>query len=200
MSNIPWVAAWALVGLGLGAGEIRAGAAAEDGVALAVVYDTSGSMNEPVRDGAGKQAPKHVIAQRALQSVVQRLQAFVASAPADAPRRLHAGLYVFSAGEVKEFTKLGPFDPKAIAEWTRDLPAPSGGTPLGNALQAASEAVLQSPLSRKHVLVVTDGMNTVGPDPAARVARAEAKAAERKRPVCPCISSPLTWTPRCSSR
>lgn len=169
MSNLPWLAAWALLGLGVGAstaGVNLAAATTEDGVALALVYDTSGSMNEPVRDGAGKLTPKHVIARRALQSIGQRLEAFVANAPAHAPRRLEVGLYAFSGGVAKEFTKLSSFEPPMVAGWNRALPAPSGGTPLGPALELAGRAVLESPLPRKHVLVVTDGQNTVGPDPA----------------------------------
>ena len=54
----------ALVALGQGTG--RAIAAEQEGVALAIVYDTSGSMKDPVRDAAGKSSPKYVIANRAL--------------------------------------------------------------------------------------------------------------------------------------
>jgi hypothetical protein len=36
---------------------------------------------------------------------------------------------------------------------------------LGNALSVASRTVLDSPLSRKHVLIITDGLNTEGPAP-----------------------------------
>ena len=165
MRNIPLVAVLTLLS-SVGAAPLRANAAQEDGVALAVVYDTSGSMSELVRDSSGKQAPKHVIAKRALQAVVKRLQAFMTSAPAGGPRKMHAGLYVFSPDGAKEFVNFGPFDPKDVDVWTKNLPTPSSGTPLGNALQTASQAVLKSPLSHKHVLVITDGMNTVGPDPA----------------------------------
>ena len=45
--------------------------------------------------------------------------------------------------------------------------ASPGGTPLGNALRQAGQRVLNSPLSHKHVLILTDGLNTVGPEPAA---------------------------------
>jgi hypothetical protein len=166
MSNMPWFVAWALVSGVVGAEVPHTRGSAADGVALAVVYDTSGSMNEPVRDDAGKLTPKHVIARRALQAVVQRLDAFVAGATTEAPRKLAAGLYLFREGRAREFIKLGPFEPATRTAWNRDLPAPSGGTPLGQALELAGRAVLDSPLSRKHVLVVTDGLNTVGADPA----------------------------------
>src|SRR5262249_31481248 len=36
--------------------------ASEEGVALAVIYDTSGSMKEPVPDASGGTSPKYVIA------------------------------------------------------------------------------------------------------------------------------------------
>src|SRR5579863_6684713 len=49
---------------------------AEDGVAVAILYDTSGSMKEPVADATGGTAPKYVIANRALLAVTQQLQAF----------------------------------------------------------------------------------------------------------------------------
>jgi hypothetical protein len=48
--------------------------AEETRIALAIVYDTSGSMKESVRDGSGKPAPKYVVANRALDAVVNRLQ------------------------------------------------------------------------------------------------------------------------------
>jgi Mg-chelatase subunit ChlD len=143
----------------------RAVAAQEEGVALAIVYDTSGSMQQPVKDADGTRSPKYVIARRALQSIVQRLQAFVASAPAGTPRKMEAGLFVFSGNEARELVKMGAFDGKNLDRWTSDLPPPSAGTPLGKALETATRAVLDSPLSRKHVLVVTDGENTVGPKP-----------------------------------
>ncbi len=159
---IPFLAALILGASGFS----RAHADGAEGVAVAIVYDTSGSMNNPVRDGTGRMTPKHVVAKRALEAVVRQLQTFVRAAPADAPRTLHAGLYVFSGKSPTEFIRLAPFDGKNVDIWTRNLPPPSSGTPLGNALETASHAVLKSPLSRKHVLVITDGINSVGPDPA----------------------------------
>src|SRR6266496_1398993 len=50
--------------------------AADEGVALAIVYDTSGSMKDPVQDQSGGIAPKYVIANRALLKVAKQIQAF----------------------------------------------------------------------------------------------------------------------------
>jgi hypothetical protein len=77
------------------------------------------------------------------------------------------GLYIFEGSGANEVVKLGPFDAAAIRNWAGSFNHPNGGTPLGNALKTVSQAVLDSPLPRKHVLVITDGENTVGPTPAA---------------------------------
>src|SRR5437016_5432848 len=67
-------------------------AAEEGGVAVAIVYDTSGSMREPVRDANGKPTPKYVIANRALVSIANQIQAFATNKSALAPRKIDAGL------------------------------------------------------------------------------------------------------------
>src|SRR5437867_8799076 len=64
----------AAAGLGLGCCQGRA--AEEEGVALAIVYDTSGSMQEPVRDKDGKSAPKYAIADRALIAIAKQIETF----------------------------------------------------------------------------------------------------------------------------
>jgi len=140
--------------------------APEEGVALAIVYDTSGSMKENVRDANGKPTPKFVIANRALNAVIDRLQAYATNAPADAPRRIQTGLYIFSGERAVPAVPFGAFDPEALRRWMKQFAGPDGGTPLGTALQVASRAVLKSPLNHKHVLVITDGINTLGEDPA----------------------------------
>jgi hypothetical protein len=152
-------------------------AAEPEGVALAIVYDTSGSMKQRVRDANGRLTPKHVIAKRALDSIVRRLQGFATNA-SGAPRRMEAGLFVFSGQEPRAWVKFGPFDGTNIKAWTTNLPEPAAGTPLGHALKQAGQAVLGSPLPRKHVLVITDGANTVGPDPAAVLPQLQAQAAK----------------------
>jgi len=64
---------------------VPAWAAETDGVAVAIVYDTSGSMKEQVRDGAGNLTPKYVIANKAVNSIVKQLQAY--SRPLDFQHR-----------------------------------------------------------------------------------------------------------------
>src|ERR1039457_7032446 len=79
----------ALVGLEQGT---TCRAAEEDGVALAIIYDTSGSMHDSVRDSTGRMSPKYVIANRALTAVAKQIQAYATNSAGGAPRRVYAGL------------------------------------------------------------------------------------------------------------
>ena len=157
-------------------------AADEDGVALAIVYDTSGSMKDSVRDHSGQLSPKYVIANRALLAITRQIQAFATNSATGAPRKIQCGLFTFSGAGAAEVVPFGPFDARRLQHWAAGFSNPSGGTPLGNALTTATGTVLNSPLSRKHVLVITDGNNTVGPTPAA-VMPALKKRADQKQTV-----------------
>jgi len=139
--------------------------ASEDGVALAIIYDTSGSMRQTVRNNSGGFSPKYVIANRALLKIVDQIEAF-ATNNAEGPRKVHAGLFTFANNGAKEVVKFGPFDAEALRQFARNFSEPNGNTPLGNALKTAARCVLDSPLSRKHVLIITDGVNNGGPTPA----------------------------------
>lgn len=179
MSRFPSLAAVAFCLL-LGLGLLPAFAADEDGVALGILYDTSGSMSDKVPSSHGSTAPKYVIANRALLAVVKQIEAYTTNGAAGAPRKVDVGLFTFSANGAQEVVKFGPFDAGAIQNWTTNFSKPSGGTPLGNALSTVSQAVLASPQPRKHVLIITDGMNTVGPDPATILPSVN-KAADKKQ-------------------
>jgi hypothetical protein len=167
----------ALTVLGLGVGVLRA---AEDGVALAIIYDTSGSMRDPVPDSQGQQSSKYVIANRALTAIARQIQAFATNSATGAPRKIHAGLFIFNGENAREAIKFGPFNAAAFENWASQFSTPNGNTPLGNALTAASRAVLNSPLSRKHVLVITDGLNTAGPTPQAVLPGLKKQAEQRQ--------------------
>ncbi len=156
-----------MVGLLLGLGSLPVFAADDDGVALGILYDTSGSMNDPVPNSHGSSSPKYVIANRALLAVVKQIQAYMTNGVTGAPRKVDVGLFTFSKDGAQEVVKLSAFDAGAIQNWTTNFSKPSGGTPLGNALRTVSRDVLNSPMPHKHVLIITDGENTVGPDPAA---------------------------------
>src|SRR5262245_18032802 len=77
-------------------------AKADEGVALAIVYDTSGSMGDMVMNKSGRGESKDVIARRALDALVKQLRDFVTNAPAGTTRSLETSVYVFSASGAKE--------------------------------------------------------------------------------------------------
>jgi hypothetical protein len=161
MKNVPLVAVLFAVAI---AALVSQRATAEEGVAVAIVYDTSGSMKDPVRDQTGKQSPKYVIANRALIAIAKQIQTFATNS-AGGPRKIEAGVFVFDKNSAREAVKFGAFDQSAIENFANTFSNPTGNTPLGNALTVASRAVFKSPLNRKHILVITDGMNTAGPKP-----------------------------------
>jgi hypothetical protein len=136
-------------------------------------------MRGVVRDGKGRQSPKYVIGNRALEAVVAKIERFATNAGA---RPVHGGLYIFSGEGAKEVVKFGRFDPAAMRRWLKDYPGPTSGTPLGLAVQTAANAVVNSDMAQKHVLVITDGENTVGPDPTQILPQLN-RAAERKGAV-----------------
>lgn len=147
-------------------GLLRVSAADEDGVALGILYDTSGSMKDMVPNSSGSTSPKFVIANHALTAIVKQIQTFTTNGAAGDPHKMDVGLFAFEGEGAKPVVGPGPFDPDAIQKWTKSFHSPKGGTPLGNALRKVAISVLNSPMPRKHILVITDGMNTIGPDPA----------------------------------
>ena len=163
MKKLPVIAVVLVLALtlaALGAGAPRA--AAEEGVALAIVYDTSGSMREMVKDADGKQAPKYVIANRALISIARRIQGFATNS-ANGSRKVEAGVFIFDRDNAKEAVKYGSFDPAAIENWARHFSKPGGNTPLGNALTTATTII--SPMPQKSHFVLTKEVFIVGSYP-----------------------------------
>ena len=176
------ISSFVLVAMGilLGPGSIPVSAADDDGVALGILYDTSGSMSDPVPNSQGSSSPKYVIANRAVVAIVKQIQTFTTNGVSGEPRKVDVGLFAFSQDGAKEVVKLGPFNPGAIQNWATNFSKPDGRTPLGNALQKVSQSVLDSPMPRKHVLIITDGINNFGPDPA-MVMQAINRAVEKKK-------------------
>lgn len=140
--------AWVAMGLML------VSARAEESIGLAIVYDTSGSMGLNVPDSAGKGTPKYVIANRAFLAIVGRLEAFQKEHPAIV---LRTSLTVFDKMDARTVVPFGDFQPDQLRTWIHGFSKPAGATPLGEALRTAGEPLLKSGLSRRHILVVTDG-------------------------------------------
>jgi Mg-chelatase subunit ChlD len=134
---------------------------ARPGTAVAILIDTSGSMDQAVPDQQGKKRPKFEIAREALDRIIQQTGQWKKSHP---DQTLEMGLYRFSS-TVDTVLAMGDFDQaKARAAVTR-IPRPSGGTAIGRALQEGYKALYHSGCNRKFIVCITDGENTSGPSP-----------------------------------
>jgi len=167
------------------AGVIQLGASwnarAAEGLALVIVYDTSGSMREMVTTATGKKSPKYIIGNRALEQIIARIDHYATNSPV--VRTVHAGLCIFDGREPRAAVPFGPFQSARMLDWIKNYPGPNSGTPLGSAIQAASRPLLASKLSQKHILVITDGQNTIGPDPIAIVPNVQKSAEKGGTPI-----------------
>jgi VWA domain-containing protein len=179
MKRLSSVIVLAAVAIGLWPG--FASAADQEGVALAIIYDTSGSMRDAVPGTSGRATPKYIIANRALIAVARQLQAFTTNTSGGEKRTLHTALFTFQGERPKEVIKLGVFDPEAFEKFANNFSSPNGNTPLGNTLRSAAQAVLESPLPRKHVLIITDGINTAGPRPEDVLPQIKTRAADKQK-------------------
>ena len=143
-----------------------------EGLAAAILIDVSGSMKE--RAGRDVDQPKIVSARRAALDLVEQ---FARYAEDHKGEMVQLGIYAFSdvGGEpdLREVIPMGAPDRVRAANAVSAMQA-DGGTPIGNAMIAGKKALDATGLSRRHLLVVTDGENTTGPGPddvAAAIAR-----------------------------
>lgn len=128
---------------------------------IVVLLDASSSMREDVPDAEGKKRPKQEIAREALERIVDITAAWTR---AHDEAEVRMGLYQFS-GSVLELSAPAPFDPARLREALGRV-QPSTGTAIGGALEAAYRALYATGCLRKHIVCITDGQNSSGPEPA----------------------------------
>jgi uncharacterized protein YegL len=145
-----------------------------DGIAAVLLIDVSGSMDDEIK-GEGR---KIVLARRAALDLVKQFDAYADAHPAE-PVLL--GLFEFSGpGDSREVLPLSAPDAEKAEAALARLRA-HGGTAIGEAMIGGKKALDRSGLSRRHLLVVTDGENTDGFAPA-DVMTALGKRPEAERP------------------
>jgi len=143
------------------------GAQQRDGVVAAILIDTSGSMKDRVKDDDGQMRPKIEIAQRAALNLVNQFNAY---AREHVDQTIFFGIYEFSdrGGRVcREVVKLGPAgqaDSGAVRSAILSM-RPGGDTPIGDAIITAKRDIDATGLSKRHILVITDGQNNKGYSP-----------------------------------
>ena len=156
-------------------------AAAKEGLAAAIVIDVSGSMDDDVVGKDGRKEPKIEVARRAAIDLVEQFAKYAEDHSAE---RVMLGLYEFSRrrGEpdCRPVIPMGPPDRKRAASAIATL-EPDGGTPIGQAMITAKLELDGTGLSRRHLLLVTDGENTDGFRPE-HVAEAIGRRPDAERP------------------
>ena len=155
--------------------------ASKEGIAAAIVIDVSGSMKEEVDGEDGREERKINIARRAARDLVEQ---FARYADDHKQEPVLLGIYEFSErknqDDCRPVIKMAPPDRARADQALASLRA-DGGTPIGNAMIFAKRELDATGLTRKHLLVVTDGENTEGfaPDD---VATAFNRRPEAERP------------------
>ena len=154
-----------------------AGTVWKDGLAAVVLVDVSGSMHDRIK---GERRRKIEAAQAAAIDLVGAFDRYATAHPAEP---VLVGVHEFSArpGEpaAREVIGLARPNPRTAGDRIRDMKT-GGGTPIGDAMAEARLALDRSGLKRRHLLVVTDGENTNGPDPALVASILEKQADEIK--------------------
>lgn len=138
-----------------------------DGIAAAILIDTSGSMNNQVADADGQARRKIEIAQRAALSLVNQFDSY---AREHSGQPIDVGIYEFSErsasrSSCRTVIPLGPPDPIAARTAIMKM-TPGGDTPIGDAMIVTKRDVDATGLSKRHILVITDGENNRGYSPA----------------------------------
>ena len=152
-----------------------------DGVAAAIVIDVSGSMNDDVAGEDGRRVAKIEVARRAAGDLVEQFAKYAEAHPGE-PVML--GIYEFSRrrGEpdCRPVIRMGAPDRTTAAAAIARLEA-DGGTPIGQAMITAKQELDRTGLTRRHLLLVTDGENTDGFKPD-KVAEVIGKRPDAERP------------------
>ncbi len=156
-------------------------AAPREGLAAAIVIDVSGSMDDRVTGEDGRRTRKIDVARRAAGTLIDQFASY-AEAHQDEPVLL--GVYEFSRRnnqpDCRPIIPMGPPD-RSRADAALARLDPEGGTPIGPAMIAAKKALDATGLSRRHLLMVSDGENTNGFTPE-DVAAAISRRPDAERP------------------
>ncbi len=134
----------------------------KEGVAVAVLVDTSGSMADKVAGAGGQPTPKIDIARRCLVNLMSQAQTFTQQ---HKDKTLLVGVYEFSSRDTRDSCRivlpLGKPDAAAASATVKRM-HPDGSTPIGDAIIRAQKDLAASGMSRTHIMVITDGENNRG--------------------------------------
>ena len=131
-----------------------------NGTGVYILLDVSGSMADQVRNASGAQEAKLAVAKRAGISVCQQIAKYAQESPA---RNIKLAVASFS-DDCRTVVPLGTPNATAAQQAINSLYT-QGGTAIGNSVAQAQKELDRTGLRRQHILIITDGENTVGPKP-----------------------------------
>jgi len=150
----------------------------EEGIALVLLVDASGSMDDFVRDPGGDSQKKIDVAKRAAKRVIANIREFQNKNP---KKKIKVAVYNFHANSVTPLLPMTDALPAGTETLVENLSA-FGNTPLGEAIASAKEAINKSHMKSGNIIVISDGENTEGPTPdEAMRAMSQLPYAERAR-------------------
>ncbi len=147
----------------------KKGLASQDdlGISIIVGVDTSGSMGETAR---GDNAPKYRIASQSMSEIVGFLESIYNTQFKKENLKLKLGILKFSSS-VDVLYDLTEMDMEKFKDLKRIVGnpntfSPDGGTAIGDTMEKGIEMLSQSGTIFRSLIVITDGENTQGVDPA----------------------------------
>jgi Mg-chelatase subunit ChlD len=132
-----------------------------EGIAIVLLIDASGSMTDVVREPSGEEHSKINIAKRTAKRVLKNINEFRVKNP-DADIRL--AIYQFNNDAVVPLIPIDSSTPTG-AEGAIDNVTAEGNTPIGNAIAVAKQTINDSEMKSGNIIIISDGENTVGPEP-----------------------------------
>jgi hypothetical protein len=130
-------------------------------IGVVILIDTSGSMNDPVKDKDGKNRPKYQLANEALTEILRQTGDWTRDHP-DKPFNLSISTF---SDKVRPVLAMGGFDANTAQSAVKAIPSPDGGTAIGSALRNAWDSLKPIQCERQYILCITDGENNQGPHP-----------------------------------
>jgi hypothetical protein len=131
-----------------------------DGIAVYLLLDVSGSMDQHVPNAAGASEAKLAIAKRAGIAVCRQIAQYAHEKPAS---NIRLAIASFS-DTCRTVLPLDRPDP-AAAETAINALGTHNRTAIGSSVLQAQQELDRTGLRQQHILIITDGENNVGPSP-----------------------------------
>jgi len=138
------------------------------GISIVIAVDTSGSMSDLPQSGGSN--PKYIEASRSLSEIVNFLEGLAHDYQKSGGLKLKVAVITFHS-EVDVLYPLTEMKPESFAQLrlvmgSADNFEPGGKTAIGKTIEKATEILSQSGTILKSMIVISDGENTEGPEPA----------------------------------